>query len=124
MKYFFVLILLICVVFPCFSQTTASERFQALSDAMGRTLENSNYKLQNYNEDAIGSENMKTYQLYRRKHESLSNALKDSEKSVELRIRTNDKAAVIKKERDHYEKLIKDLQTTKDEYDSWLKNVK
>lgn len=124
MKPFFVFILLICLVLPCFSQSTASERFRALSDAMGRTIEASNTKLENYNQDSTDAENMKTYTSYRRKYESLSSALKDSEMRLDRLIRTNDKASRVKDERDNYESLIKQLESAKSDYDSWLRNVK
>ena len=122
MKPFFVFILLACLVFPCFSQSAASDRFRALSEAMGRTIEYSDSKLESLNQDAGDSEGMKTYTLYRRKHESLSNAIRDSEKKIDLLIRTNDRAAKVVDERNHYEDLLNELKTAKSEYDNWLRN--
>jgi len=124
MKPFFVFMLLACLAFPCFSQNAPSERFRALSEAMERTLSASNSNLENYSQDSADSENMKTYTNYRRKYESLSNALKSSEMRLDRYLRTNDKASVIKNERDNYENLINELQTTKNEYDNWLRNVR
>ena len=91
---------------------------------MGRTIEASNSKLENYSQDSSDSENMKTYTSYRRKYESLSNALKSSEMRLDTLIRTNDKASRVKDERDNYENLLKQLQDSKSEYDNWLKNVR
>ena len=122
MKPFFVFILLACLVFPCFSQSAASERLTALSEAMGRTIEYSDSKLESLNQDTGDSEAMKTYTLYRRKHESISSALKDSEKRIDLLIRTNDRAAKVKEERDHYEALLSELKTAKTDYDNWLRS--
>ena len=124
MKPFFVFILLICLVFPCFAQTPASDRFKALSDAMGRTLEASNSNLEEYNQNSMDGENMKTYLRYRRKYESLANALKSSESRMDLYVRTNDKPDVVSQERDKYENYVKQLEETKNDYDSWLRNVR
>ena len=125
MKPFFALILFMCLVFPCFSQTTSSsERFNALSEAMGRGLESGKANLETYDQDTADSENNKTYLHYRRRHESLSDAMKSSEARMDKLLRTNDKAARIKDERDHYERLIKDVESTKGEYDNWLRSVR
>jgi len=124
MKPFFVFILLTCLVFPCFSQNAQTERFRALSESMDRTISASNSNLENYSQDASDSENMVTYTNYRRKYESLANALKSSEMRLDKYIRTNDKPSVIKDERDNYEKLIGELQSVKNEYDNWLRNIR
>ena len=123
MRHFFVLALLVFMVSPCFSQSRAGERFKALSDAMGRTLEASNANLENYNQDAGAAESMKTYLRYRRRYESLSHALKVSESRMDLYFRTNDKPDVIIEERDKYENYVKQLEDVKSEYDNWLRNV-
>ena len=124
MKFFLALIILFCLVSPCFAQNAAPERFRNLSDAMGRTIDNSSANLENYNQDATDAENMKTFLRYRRKYESLNDALKTSESRMDLLLRTNDKADVIAAERDKYESYLKQLQDTKSEYDSWLRNVR
>jgi len=124
MKPFFVFILLVCLAFPCFSQSANTERFNALSDAMGRTLDAAKTNLENYDQDTTDSENMKTYLQYRRRYESLSSALKSSEARMDKLLRTNDKPARIKAERDRYEKLVNELQSAKSDYDSWLRNVR
>jgi len=124
MKPIFVFILFVCLVFPCFSQSAASERFSALSDSMGRTLEAGKANLEVYDQDTTDSENHMVYVRYRRRHESLASAMKSSESRMDKLLRTNDKAARIKEERDHYEKLINDLQTVKGDYDNWLRSVR
>ena len=91
---------------------------------MGRTLEASNSNLEEYNQNSSDGENMKTYLRYRRKYESLSNALRSSESRMDLYARTNDKPDVVSKERDKYENYIKQLESTKNDYDSWLRNVR
>ena len=124
MKPFFVFIFFVCLIFPCFSQSTTSERFKALSDAMGRTLEAGKTNMETYDQDTADSENMKTYLHYRRRHESLSSAMKDSEARMDRLLRTNDKPARVKDERDHYEKLINNLEKEKGDYDNWLRSVR
>jgi len=124
MKPFFVLIFLFCLGFPCFAQSAATERFRALSDAMGRTIEASNANLENYSQDATDRENMKTFLRYRRRYESLQNALRTSENRMELFVRTDEKADVVLEERNKYENFIKQLQDTKTAYDDWLRNVR
>ena len=125
MKPFFVFVLLVCLGFPCFSQNSKySERFNNLSEAMGRTLDNGKSNLENYDQDTSDSENMKTYIRYRRRYESLSSAMKDSEARMDRLLRTNDKPARIKDERDNYEKLVNNLQSTKSDYDSWMRSVR
>ena len=124
MRPFFVFVILFCLVFPCFSQSAHVERFNALGESINRTLTASNYNLELYSQDASDSENLKTYNNYRRKYESLSNALKSSEMRLDKLIRTNDKPVYIKAERDNYESLIKELQALKDEYDAWLRKVR
>ena len=124
MKPIFVFILFVCLVFPCFSQNVNLERYNALSDAMGRNLESGKANLETYDQDTKDSENNMIYLRYRRRHESLSSAMKSSEARMDKLLRTNDKTARIKDERDHYERLIKDLESTKGEYDNWLRSVR
>ena len=127
MKPFFVFIFLICLVFPCFSQNSqnsSADRFSALSEAMGRTIESGKTNLENYDDDTMAGENARTYANYRRRHESLASAMKDSESRMDLMVRTNERPSRLKDERDHYEELIGNLESTKKDYDNWLRNVK
>jgi len=123
MKYFVAFAIFICVAFPGFSQNARSQRFKDLGDSMGRTLNASNSKLENYDQDTADSGNTRTYTSYNRKHEFLKNALNQSEMKLDLLIRTNDKPAYIKEERDHYESLIKQLDALKSDYDAWLQSI-
>ena len=123
MKAIFVFTIFFCVTFAGFSQNTNSDRFKALSDSMDRTISNSNSKLENYDEDTSGSGNTRTYTSYNRKHEILKQALSQSEWRLDLLIRTNDRTSVIKEERDNYEHLIKEVESLKSDYDSWLRSV-
>ena len=126
MKYFAVSVLFICIAFPVFSQNsnTNKERYRALSDSMDRTVSNSNSNLEYYNELSAGNSNTKNYAYYSRKHDFLSNALKESERRLDRYIQTNDRPSRIKAERNNYERLIKQLETVKSEYDEWLSSIR
>jgi len=123
MKPIYVLAIFFCVTFSVFSQSANSERYKALSDSMDRTISNSNYRLEDYDEMASDSGGTKTYTYYNRRHESLKAALSESERRLDLLIRTNDRNAVIKEERDNYERLIRQLEQVKSDYDNWLRTV-
>ena len=123
MKHFFVFTLLACLVLPVFPQSANKQRFQALGDSISWTASSSNNKLANYDEQITDDGNVKSYTNYRRRYDSLSKALKESEARLDLLIRTNDKSAKIKDERDNYESLIRQLESLKSDYDSWLSNV-
>ena len=123
MKFLTGVFIFTCLTFPVFSQSAASERFKGLSDTMGRTLSNSQSKLEYYDSEVNDTTNMKTFTYYRKKHENYLKALRDSEAKLDLLIRTNDKADAVKKERDNYASLIDELESTKSDYDSWLRSV-
>jgi len=123
MKFFIAFMILVCVVFPGFSQSAASDRFQALSDSMDRTINSSNSKLESYDEFSSDSSNTNTFMRYNRRHEVLREALGDSESRLDLLIRTNDRPSLIREERDNYENLLNNLKSLKSDYDSWLRSV-
>ena len=124
MKAFFVFAVFVCVTFPGFSQNASSDRFKALSDSMGRTISSTTSKLETYNDMVLDNGNIRNYSSYNQKFEVLKQALGESERRLDLLIRTNDRISVIKEERDNYEKLSKELESLKSDYDNWLKNVK
>jgi len=123
MKAFFVFTLFICVTFSAFSQNASSDRFKALSDNMGRTISSTTSRLENYDDQLNDSGNTRTYSNYNRKYLVIRQALAESENRLDLLIRTNDRTALIREERDNYEELLKHLESLKSEYDDWLKNV-
>ena len=118
MKYFIVFVLLTGLFFPVFAQNT--NRFRTLSDSMGSSAQRSNQKLANFDEMITDNSNAKTYTTYKMRYEGLTAALNDSEARLNLLLRTNDKPAKIKEERDNYESLVNQLNTMKSDYDSWL----
>lgn len=124
MKAFFVIVIFACLAFPVFSEDSNLPRYQSLSETMGRTISSANSKLENYTQDSENSANMKTYAAYKGKYDSVTRRMGETETKLDLLIRTNDRTVDIKKERDHYEYLIQELDTVKSDYDSWMKNVK
>ena len=122
MKFLTGLFIFTCLAFPVFSQDSASDRFQGLSEAMGRTLSSSQSKLEYYDQQSKDSTGMKTFTFYRKKHDDLSRALRDSEAKLDLLLRTNDRADTVKKERDFFEDLVNQLKTAKTDYDNWLRS--
>ena len=123
MRFFAVFILLLCLVFPVFSQSQGAQRYSALGDSIGSTLTRSNSKLANYNSLIKDDGSNKVYTNYKRKFEYLLTALSESEARLNLLLRTNDRSAIITEERDNYEDLIKQLQALKTEYDNWVKTA-
>jgi len=123
MKIFITFTILICLAFPVFSQSASSDRFKALSDSMGRTISNTTANLEDYDEQLKDNGNIRTFAFYNRRHETLRQALAESERRLDLLIRTNDRRAVIREERDNYERLLRNLETLKSDYDSWQRNA-
>ena len=123
MKYFAVFVIFTCLVFPGFAQSANSQRYKTLGDSITRTVSNSNDKLADYNDQVADDGNTKSYTNYKRRYDSLSRALHESESRLDFLIRTNDRTSKIKAEKDTYERLIKEMEDLKSDYDNWLKNV-
>jgi hypothetical protein len=90
---------------------------------MGKNLSASNSNLQYYDEVISDTGDTKTYTDYYRRFEIVAKALNESESRLDLLIRSNDRPNRIKDERDYYERLIKQMDALKAEYDSWLRTV-
>ena len=144
MKLFAALIIFAWLAFPGFSQnansqnansqnsgsdnTTAppthQQRWKALGDTISKTASNSKDKLADYDDQVADDGNTKNYTDYKRKYDTLSKALSESESRLDLLIRTNDRRSRIKAERDNYERLGKKMDDLNSEYDSWLQKTK
>ena len=120
MRFFVILTVLICIAFPGFSQSANQERFKALSTSMERTVTSSHDKLENFNDLVAEDGKTKNFTAYQRKYQTLSKALNESEAKLNFLIRTNDRASRIKAERDNYERLVKQMEDLKAEYDDWM----
>ena len=121
MKAFFVFAIFFCLTFTVYSQN--SEKYKALSDSMERTISSSTSKMESYDDQTRESGNTRSFINYNRRYQILKDALNESERKLDLLIRTNDRFAKIKEERDNYEVLLQHLEDLKSEYDSWMRNV-
>ena len=123
MKYFAVFVILIGLAFPVFSQNTAlNRRFTALGDSMNSTISSSTATLADFNSQIKEDGEIKMYTSFLRKYNYLAKALQDSEQKLNLLLRTNDRTVYITDERDNYEDLVKQLQSVKSDFDTYLKS--
>jgi len=124
MRYFFAFTIFFCLAFPVFSQAGSNvQRFRALSDNMATTSSRSNTRLAEYDSLILDDGSMRVYMNYRKKFDSLSQEIRDSESRLNLMLRTNDRISHMKEERNHYEVLISELDALKTEYDGWMRTV-
>ena len=124
MKFFLTFALLAFLAFPAFSQNTLQDRFTALGESMERTIEISNARLEAFNLDAMDSGNMRTFSRFRQRYSDITHDLRESEFKLNRYIRSNDRPQYIAAERDNYERLIRDLEQLKSDYDSWLRSIR
>jgi hypothetical protein len=123
MKFFFVSVMLACLVLPVFSQDANTQRYKSMSDSMGTTVSNSNTRLADFDKRITYNGNGKSYAEFKQKFDTLSKALRDSEIKLNRMINAHDSVGNIKVERDRYESLIKELGSVKSDYDQWLSSV-
>ena len=124
MRFFIVVAVFACLVCPVFAQNANQQRMSALSDSMGRTISQSNDNLADFNTQLKDNSDTRIYGSYRVKYEYLVKALQESELKMNQLFRSNDRIAYIEEERDHYESLIKQLESTKSEYDNFVRGVR
>ena len=124
MKYLAVFILFICLPITVFSQDAKNQRFQALSDAMAKTVSTSTSNLEHFDDLIHDDGNTKNYLEYMRKHRVLLKSLNESETRLNFEMRTNGQNAKIRDERNNYEGLVHKAENLKANYDEWLKNVR
>jgi hypothetical protein len=123
MKYFAVFFILAGLAFPVFAQNTAlNRRFSTLGESMSTTISKSSTTLEDFNSQIKDNGEVKIYTSYLRKYNYLVTALQESESKLNLLLRTNDRTNYITAERDNYEDLIKQLQSVKSEYDTYLRS--
>jgi len=127
MKYFAVLVILAGLAFPVFAQNTTqnsaiTRRYTALGDSMNATITKSTSTLADFNSQIKDNGDIKIYTTYLGKYNYLAKELQDSESKLNLLLRTNDRTAFILEERDNYEELIKQLQSVKSDFDTYVKS--
>jgi hypothetical protein len=127
MKYFTVFVILIGLAFPVFAQNTTqnsaiTRRFSALGDSMNSTISSSTSTLASFDSQITDNSDVRVYTTYLRKYNYLADKLQESEIKVNLMLRSNDRTNYILAERDNYEDLIKQLQSVKSDFDTYLKS--
>ena len=129
MKKLIIFFVFLSLSFPVFSQSTSSqsataERMAAFGDTLGMAVNRSTAKLADFDSQVKDDGAIKVYTSYLRKYDSLSRALTDSERKLNLYLRTNERVAIIRDERDNYEYLVRQLQNMKTEYDDFLRRTR
>ncbi|MDR0497400.1 MAG: hypothetical protein LBH42_07285 [Treponema sp.] len=123
MKFLVGLVILTCLSFPVFSQTRNQQRQRALGEAIGSTITDSTSILADFDSRVKDDGDNKTYTTYRNKYNELARALHESESRLNFLLRTSDRMSYIKEEHAVYDDLLKQLQTVKSDYDTWLRSV-
>ena len=123
MKYFAVFAILAGLAFPVFAQNTAlAQRLSALSDSMGSSITNATSTLQDFDAQIKDKKDIAIYTSYLNRYGYLVSALQESEGRFKLLIRTNDRNQYIEEERDTFDAFIKQLQSVKSDFDTYLKS--
>ena len=121
MKKIIVFVLFVSLAFPVFSQSSHAQRVNALNDSMATAINRSTSRLANYDSMIKDDGDVKVYTSYKRKFDSLVGALQESELRLNLYLMTNERTNIIRAERDNYEELLKQLQATRSEYETYLR---
>ena len=111
------------LAFPVFSQTAHQRRLNTLNDSMSTAVSRTNAKLEDFNSQIKDDGDIKLYTSFKRKFDSLMNAIQESENKLNLYLRTNERVSIIKDERDNYEKLFTQLKDIKNEYDNFMRRA-
>jgi hypothetical protein len=123
MKYFAVFIILAGLAFPVFAQNTAiTQRFNTLNESMSSSISKATSTLADFDTQIKDKSEIVAYTTYLNKYNFLAESLEESEGRFDLLIRTNDRNANIKAERDTFEDILKRLQAVKTDYDNYLKS--
>ena len=123
MKILISAVIFTCLVFPVFSQSTGVEQFRALGDTMDRSISRSSDTLADFDSRSLDDGTLRMYSSFRKRHNDLVAALRESELRMAHFFRTNDRVSYIKEERDNYERLLTELQALKSDYDTWMRTI-
>jgi len=123
MKYFAVFVILVGLAFPVFAQNTAlTQRFSALGESMATSVTKATATLEDFDEQINERKDTHIYVSYLNKYGYLATALQESESRFKLLIRTNDRNRNIEDERDTFEAILKQLQSVKSDFDTYVKS--
>ena len=124
MKVFIAFVIVLCVVFPVFSQDSNVPVYRELSDSMGSSISNSTSTLANFDLLMSNNENYATYTAYMGQYNNVVRLLRESELRMNRLIKANAIESRRIDERNNYERLISRLQSVKSEFDSWLQSIR
>jgi len=123
MKYFAVFVILAGLAFPAFAQNAAlTQRFNTLNEAMGSSISKATETLADFDSQIKDKGDANVYTSYLRRYNFLADSLEESEGKFNLLIRTNDRNVNIEAERNNYEKIIKQLQSVKSNFETYMKS--
>jgi len=123
MKLLFVSIILFALTFPAFSQAANVQRYRALGDAIGVTLDRGTAALADFDSRVRDDGTTLRYTRFLRQHMDLTRALRDSEWMLNFLLNGNAHPNVIHEEYANFQDLIEQMQTLRTEYDAWLRTV-
>ena len=126
MKLILGILIFTCFSLPAFSQQNVQaqqQRMRNLGDSMDTVITRSNNNLRAFDEMITGNQTNTTFTNFLRRHETLTNALSESEQRLHFLIRSNSRAAEIRNERNTYDVLIRELESVKTEYDGFLRTA-
>ena len=124
MKIIFSSLILFCLAFPVFSQTTATpQRLSALSEAFASSVQRNTAALANFDARARDDGTIRVFLSYARRLESLSSALQSSGDRLDFLLRGNARSRFINEEHENFERLLRELESVRSEYDAWMRTV-
>ena len=123
MKIILTSLVLFFLAFPVFAQSATAQRHRALSEAMGQSVTRSTATLADFDSRMRDDGTIRVFTTYIRRFESLTGALRDSEIRLDFLLRANAPSEGIQTERDNYERLLRELESVRTEYDNWLRTV-
>ena len=127
MKFIFGIIIFTCLSLPVFSQRPIqvdnTQRNQNFGDSIETVLTRSNNNLRAFDHLIDAGRDSITFSELRRRYESLSTALFESELHLHFLIRSNSRIADIRGERDNYQRLINELETLQNDFETYLRTA-
>ena len=124
MKFILGIIVFTFLSLPVFSQQVDTvQRARNLESSVDTVLTRSNNNLRGFDQLIAAGHDTVTFSVLRRRHESLTHALGESEIHLHYLIRTNSRMADITAERNNYQRLINDLQSLKTDLENYIRTI-
>ena len=123
MKIIIFSLVLFSLAFPVFSQDASAQRRTALSEAMNATITRSTTALADFDSRITVDATARVYAAYFRRHSFLAADLHESGAKLDLLLRGNAHTTILREERNTYERLLRELEAVKTDYENWLRTV-